>query len=497
MQTVSTAPAFSTVDITPRNETCIGGGIQEGAGQLAAATHPNRSMLVLTDGNENFHPYIAELPAGTITNRTYAIGFGLPGEVSDAALQQITSNTHGDLIITGLLSSDEQRFNLTKYFVQVLAGVTNSQVILDPKGKLFLGSQDRIPFKVCEADVYVDAIALCPVPAYLDFTLETPDGTAIKPAGAGPNVQYIAGQQVLCYRMTLPALPADAAGSHAGTWNAVLAIKDPKDIDRLLSNRAFAATSVEPRLSNFLPYSFLVHATSNLKFTAWRVQDALKPGAAVTLYASLSEYDVPLNRPASVWAEVTRPDQSTFAVTLNRGPEGLYSRAFATGLAGVYTCRVHAEGYSSKGKAFTREKTLTAGVYYGNYDPRPAPESGGILCELLHCLTKDGGALTPAVRRRFEELGIDLKKLVECLDEICPELATEKVPGIRYRRLEECLAKPQLLSQLRLEKVRPAKPRVDKPRPKRTKPMLPFVSIRTPEPGKGHEHERPKKKPKK
>jgi len=58
-------------------------------------------MLVLTDGNQNVHPFINELPAGTVTNRTYAIGFGLPGEVSDIALNQITANTHGDLIITG------------------------------------------------------------------------------------------------------------------------------------------------------------------------------------------------------------------------------------------------------------------------------------------------------------------------------------------------------------------------------------------------------------
>ena len=38
MQQVSTAPAFSTIDITPRNTTWIGGGIQQGAIQLAASS---------------------------------------------------------------------------------------------------------------------------------------------------------------------------------------------------------------------------------------------------------------------------------------------------------------------------------------------------------------------------------------------------------------------------------------------------------------------------
>jgi hypothetical protein len=58
MQQVNTAPDFSTIDINPRGATWIGGGIQQGAVQLAAATHSNRSMLVLTDGNENVHPFI-------------------------------------------------------------------------------------------------------------------------------------------------------------------------------------------------------------------------------------------------------------------------------------------------------------------------------------------------------------------------------------------------------------------------------------------------------
>ena len=111
MQAVSAGavpPVLSGTDLDPRGLTCIGGGILQGATELGLATHTNRSMVVLTDGIENVHPYVIELPAGTITNRTYAIGFGLPGDVSTAVLQQITSNTHGDLIITGNISTAEQ-----------------------------------------------------------------------------------------------------------------------------------------------------------------------------------------------------------------------------------------------------------------------------------------------------------------------------------------------------------------------------------------------------
>lgn len=476
IQGVAGAPDFATIDITPRNMTWIGGGIQQAAIELAAATHPNRSMVVLTDGNENVHPYIGELPAGTVTNRTYAIGLGLPGEVSDAALQQITSNTHGDLIITGLMSSDEQRFNLTKYFVQVLVGVTNSQVILDPNGKLFIGSKDRIPFGVTEADVYIDAIALCPLPQLLEFVLETPDGQLIKPTSVEPNVQYISGAKVICYRMVLPALVGDAAGSHAGTWNALIALKDEKSISRMMQNKEFASSSVSPKLGRFLPYSFLVHTTSNLRFDAWKLQESFKPGAVVSLFAALRQYDVPMVDGATVWAEITRPDDTVFTLPLRSDGDGVHTAAFATTMAGAYTCRVHAEGYTARGNAFTREKTLTAGVFYGNYEPVPQPDPSELICRLLHCVLEEHEVFTSSALRRFADAGIDLRRLVECVDEVCPELPKERVPGLRHRGVERLLARPQLVSQLRVDKAIAAKALVRKPVTRRRVTMLPFFT---------------------
>lgn len=458
MQTVSGAPSFSTVDISPRNSTWIGGGIQQGAVQLAAATHSNKSMIVLTDGNENVHPYIGELPAGAITNRTYAIGFGLPGEVSDAALNQITSNTNGDLLITGNLSSDEQRFNLTKYFVQVLAGVTNSQIILDPNGKLYYGSKDTIPFKITEADVYVDAITLCPLPKYLDFILQTPSGTFIKPASVEPNVKYIMGQQVLCYRLVLPALAGDSEGSHAGTWNAILSLKSNNEVARLAKNKEFATNIVSPKVDAFLPYSFLVHATSNLQFNAWKLQESFKPGTAVTLFASLNEYDVPVTREISIWAEITRPDQSTFILKLQQVYKGMFTATFNTLMGGNYVCRVRCEGYSGKGTSFTREKTLTAGVYYGNYEPVPQPNPSELICRLLHCIFEEHEVFSVSAIKRFAELGFNLKRFISCIDEVCPELSAESIPGIKYRLTQAVLENPQLVSQVKLCNAVAAKP---------------------------------------
>lgn len=426
MQQVSGAPVAGVLagtDLDPRGATWIGGGIQQGAGQLALATHTNKSMLVLTDGNENVHPYVSELPADTITNRTYAIGFGLPGDVSDPVLHQITSNTHGDLIITGNISTDEQRFNLTKYFVQVLAGVTNMNVILDPQGSLFVGSKHVIPFSVVGGDVYADVIAICPLPQLLAFALETPDGTVIRPsmAGAEPNVQYLSGQQVLCYRLAMPALAADAAGSHAGQWNAVLALKERGEIAKLLRNKEIAAAARAAGVRGSLPYSLVAHVYSNLRFEASMQQTSLKPGADVKLIAALSEYDVPFEGEVDVWAEIADPDLRSFDLQLGESTPGVWTGAFPTTAAGVYVAKVRAEGYSGSGHRFTREKTLTAGVYHGDYGTTPS-DGRARVCELLECLLSDGALIDQLAR-----LGVDLERLKDCLRKACDEGRREHV----------------------------------------------------------------------
>jgi hypothetical protein len=460
MQAVNGAPVAATLagtDLDPRGATWIGGGIQEGATQLTLATHTNKSMVVLTDGNENVHPYVGELPAGTITDRTYAIGFGLPGDVSDAVLNQITSNTHGDLIITGNISTAEQGFNLTKYFVQVLAGVTRMNVLLDPQGSLFFGSKHVIPFELTEADVYADIIALCPLPQILDFFLETPGGTLIKPAGAHPNIRYVNGQQVLFYRMTLPALAGDPAGSHVGTWKAILALKKRTDVDRLLKNREFVAALGRSAIGDSLPYSLVAHVYSNLQFEVERQQNSLAPGALVTLRAALKEYDVPLAGDATVWVEITSPDLTTFTQMLAREATGVYVTAFKAASAGIYSCRVRAEGYSSFKNKFTREKTLTASTYVGDYTVVP-PDGTSAICELLRCLTSEK-VLSPRGIERLEALGIDAKALRDCVRKECaPHPGERRVGAAMTKTPKRTRSKPSAEPRLTIKKERAATP---------------------------------------
>ncbi len=71
---------------------------------------------------------------------------------------------NGYLLITGAFTPD-QSMRLSKYFLQILAGVTNAQIAADPAGVLDANSEHRIPFWICEADFGMDLIVLSPIPS--------------------------------------------------------------------------------------------------------------------------------------------------------------------------------------------------------------------------------------------------------------------------------------------------------------------------------------------
>src|SRR5207237_3680511 len=125
--------------------------------------------VVLTDGMENTAPLLVDV-GGSITANTFAIGLGLPANISVAALNALTQGHNGYLLITGTLTPD-QSARLNKYFLQALAGVTNANVVLDPHGDLTVGAEHRIPLRVSEADMGLDVFLLCPAPAARDFWL--------------------------------------------------------------------------------------------------------------------------------------------------------------------------------------------------------------------------------------------------------------------------------------------------------------------------------------
>src|ERR1700753_2479536 len=137
----------------------------------------------------------------SITANTFAIGLGQPENISTAALTTLTQGHNGYLLVTGALTPD-QSDRLSKYFVQILAGVTNAQVVLDPYSILSAGSAQSIPFTVTEADYGLDVFLLTEAPWAVEFVLQTPDGQLLSPASVGPgtNLAYVQAGAMAYYR---------------------------------------------------------------------------------------------------------------------------------------------------------------------------------------------------------------------------------------------------------------------------------------------------------
>lgn len=405
-------------DILPSGWTSIGDGVVNGKQMLddaqAAATpdYNVAAMVVLTDGMWNRPPSLADV-SGSITANTYAVGLGIPSNISVPALTTLCQGHNGYLLITGALTTDQSML-LSKYFLQILAGVTNAQIVADPAGVLDRSSEHRIPFWICEADYGMDLIILSPAPYVIDFQLEAPDGTRITPAsgGGGANAQFVLTQYTSYYRCALPVLPANTAGSHDGLWHAVL------KLGRRGQGSTDYAAGYTHAQGPLVPYEFVAHAYSSLTFSAQVSQASFEIGAKTEISASLLEYDaVPRGR-VRVWAEIRRPDGASDTIALNIGAADRYSTSYGLPLAGVYRIRVRARGETMHGTAFEREQTLTAVAVAGGDRWDPNEPKRDPLCEILDCLRRKG-SLDPELLRRLQALGIDLRAFLKCLDKKC------------------------------------------------------------------------------
>jgi hypothetical protein len=407
--------------LAPQGATSIGDGIFEGRSLLnTASTFDVKSLVVLTDGIENSPRSIADV-AGEINERTYAIGLGQPQNISVPALQTISGNNGGYLLVTGAITGDN-RFQLQKYFLQILAGISNAEVVLDPDGRLAPGRVQRIPFVLSDADSGMDVVLLTAQPDDVDFRLQTPNGLLIEPwqARAQPTMRYETGEGVAYYRIALPTQLRPGRFDQAGTWHVLLTVGRPRlepneddeegrDLSILRGvhkpaapqsapprpqpehERAFAVLAAQGGGASApaaeaaaedggRAYSLLVHAYSNVSLRAQVRERSNDPGTEVAIDATLTESGLPVDGQPEVWAEVTSPERTTVRVRLDPADAGAYAGTFATTRPGVYRIKVRARGRTRRGLPFTREQLATAEVWRGEQRPseldRPAGRQG-------------------------------------------------------------------------------------------------------------------------
>ncbi len=390
----------------PAGTTSIGDGVELAHTTLApVAGYDGKAIVVFTDGEENTYKFISDVIAD-IDDRVFAIGLGTVDEVNPVALNALVNKTGGYLLLTDQLGPNDQ-FRLAKYFVQILAGVTNAEVVVDPQGVLVPGPEVRIPFFLNESDYGADAIVLSPSPGAMRFELETPGGVRIDHASlAGTvGVHYAAGSNMAFYRLSLPVL-AGGIQAARGRWYVVLA--EPKQ-------QAAATLAVAPG-GRSIPYSVVVHARSALTMAVNVTQPSYVAPTTLHLRAVLTEIGLPLEGRAHVRAEVRRPDGTTTVVTMPETAPGVFEATTAAPLNGVYPIRFRANGTTLRGYPFTREQTRTAMAWRGGNDPLPHAPPGGDWCSLLRCLLSDR-----AIQDWLKKSGIDPKTAERCLEGACPK----------------------------------------------------------------------------
>ncbi len=350
--------------------TSVGDGLVQGRNVLNAiplSDYDFKALIILTDGLENREQWLADV-GGSIDNQTFAIGLGNETQVNTFALKTIANSTGGYLLLTGLLTpSTDDFFRLSKYFLQIMAGVTNNNIILDPNGFISPGTTIRIPFHISDSDIDSTVILMTDYNV-VDLMVETPVGDIIDAGNAaGLGITYNLGARTRSYKFTLPV--AFAGSNHAGQWHVVLKVNE-REWKEYNPSHTSNQPGVRGPVATGAKYSVLVHTFSNLKMKPRIDQSSLEPRADITLRANLTEYGIPVEGRVAVKVEVKQPDSSMVIYTLNEEPEGNFEKMFIANMSGIYDCRFMASGTTMRGKPFTREQTLTAAVWNGGDNPR-------------------------------------------------------------------------------------------------------------------------------
>ncbi len=410
----SATTALSLYSANPAGMTAIGDGIERGHDNLLPVSgYDKKAMIVFTDGHETASKYIADV-ASMIDEQVFAVGLGTAQELNPNALNEICNGNGGYLLLTDELDNDDT-FKLAKYFLQIQAGVNNEQVVVDPDGYVALGQTVKIPFKLNEADISCDAIALVPAQGIIEVAIETPQGDIIDASNAAsfPTITLFTGPNMTCYRMALPVRDGATVDAHTGTWNLLLRV------NRKYYKRSLAQLeSRHQAVGHGLKYTGLIHAYSNLRMNCTLTQNSYEPGARINVRCVITEYGVPLEKSSSVRASLIFPDGSSSTIGFSKTGTGAYEAQVEANQVGIYQFTVHATGFTSRNASFTREQILTAPVWRGGNNQPPTstnnPNSNPsqeAMCRLLHCLSKSADS---NFKEWLEKQGLQIDKLLTC-----------------------------------------------------------------------------------
>jgi hypothetical protein len=415
--------------VNPAGNTSVGDGVDRARDLLDAipdGEYTHKAMIVMTDGLEN-EPLWLDDVSGSIDDRTFAVGLGNEQQVDTVALRKLAQQTGGFLYLSGLLSASmDDYFRMRKFFLQILAGVTNNDIIIDPNGYVSPGMTVRIPYRLNEADITCAAVLMTDYNV-VEMMLEAPNGSTITSAAApGLGMVYGTGSQSRRYRYTMP-VPI-GSGQHAGLWHVVLKIDDQAFKRQVTVMREKKDKNFSSFATHGARYCVAVQTFSNLRMRCSIEQSGFEPGAKLTINARLSEYGVPVEYRAAADVELTRPGGSKVILKMTEIEPGTLSVTTTAAASGVYHARVLARGTTLRGNPFTREQILTGAVWTGGNQPHRPPRDSDDkrqLCALLACLLSEKN-LSREYEESLRKRGINLDGLRQCLARFCRGRQTKR-----------------------------------------------------------------------
>ncbi len=423
---LAASTAINGTATDPAGLTAIGDGLESAALQLNAVLgqYDHSATIVFTDGHETADKTIAAA-ASSVNSRVFAIGLGTADQLNPGALSDIANGTGGYVLLTGNPGPDDQLL-LQKYFAQVLAGVTNSVIVVDPTGFVPLGDKAIEKFLLTDADIKADILLLGQFVSVLDVTVIAPDGTVLT-AGSGLDEVIENAYRVLRVIPSKVLSPPSAAG----VWQVVLTVNRDALEQWLVNLREWLAQmenldrtevflrGLEIAIKSYgIPYTLSVQARSSLRMDVSLSQSSRLPGSTGRLRATLTDSGIPLDHSAVVAAKITDPTGAVSYSRLIRVEPGVYRADIPTTVSGVYQILTSAVGVDLRGTPFTREELRTLAVWArGNEQPPIVINPGGQHfdpCDFLNCLLSNDG-----IRRFLAQHEIDSDSIRKCVEAAC------------------------------------------------------------------------------
>jgi len=393
----------------PLGLTAIGDGLQVAAAQLAtpvALGFDRRATVVFTDGHETADKYISDV-MDLITSTVFAVGLGTADQLNPDALDDLVNDTGGYLLLTGHSNQDDQLL-LQKYFAQVAAGLTNSQIVVDPEGYVPVGGTVTVPYPVTSFDTRTDAIVLSPHAGLLQVDLVAPDGTIVNHTNGAVRART-AYHYILKLALPTPTVSGDVAGQ----WQVRLRVETRGASEETFYLERSLLKSANELKQRGVAYAVTVQARGGVRLDVAVSQKSRQPGGYATVTATLTEAGLPVGHSAIVIASVRHPDGKLTEIRMDESDPGVFGTTIPTPVSGVYRVLVRATGNTPRGQAFRREHLRTLAVWrLGDAPPpgRPGISGGSDLGKLIRCLLHDKG-----FRERLERSGIDVGHLLKCL----------------------------------------------------------------------------------